>query len=132
MSMKLRESRSRSGNLNMMVCLRKVRLTEGGGGGGGGGAQTASQSRRQIKSLFVFYTEHNGDVIRCLGRAGENSRGCHRQVTRRRMASCGEALGERSEDTAELSVDTRRGKQRRSRHTCRHTTTTTQYKHFTA
>lgn len=62
--------------------------------------------------------------LRCLGREGGNSRGCRRQVTRRRTASYGEALYERSEDTAVLSVDTRRGKQHRSRHTCTHTTTT--------
>lgn len=55
--------------------------------------------------------------LRCLGREGENTRGCRRRVTRRTTASCGGALGGRSEDTAELSVDTRRGKRRRSRHT---------------
>ncbi len=57
--------------------------------------------------------------LMCLGRAGESSLGCRRQVTRRRTAACDGVLGARSEDTVELSVDTLRGTQRRSRHTCK-------------
>lgn len=57
-------------------------------------------------------------LLRCLGRAGRSSRGCRRQVTRRRTASCGGARGGRSEDTAGLSDGTRRGTRRRSHHTC--------------
>lgn len=65
-------------------------------------------------------------LLRCLGRADRSSRGCRRQVTRRRTASCGGARGGRSEDTAELSDGTRRGTRRRSRHTCAKKQDTTQ------
>lgn len=58
--------------------------------------------------------------LRCPGRAGKSTRGCRRQVTRKRTASCGGVLGEHSEGTAELSDDTLRGTRRRSRHTCEH------------
>ena len=57
--------------------------------------------------------------LRCLGTAGESTRGCRRQVTRRRTASCGGVLGERSEGRAVLSVDTRHGTRRLSRRTCK-------------
>lgn len=69
-------------------------------------------------ALFVIAPA--GICLRCLGRARGNSLGCRHQVTRRTMASCGGVPGERSEDTAVLSVDTRRGKRRRSCHTCKH------------
>lgn len=70
-------------------------------------------------ALFVMAPA--GICLRCLGRARGNSLGCRHQVTRRMMASCGGVPGERSEDTAVLSVDTRRGKRRRSCHTYKHT-----------
>lgn len=59
--------------------------------------------------------------IRCPGRARGSTQGCRRQVTRRRTVSGGGALGERSEDKAELSGDTRHGTRCRSRRTCTHT-----------
>lgn len=62
--------------------------------------------------------------LRCLGRAGKSTQGCRHRVTRKTTASCGGVLGERSEGTAELSADTRRGTRRRSCHTCKHQHTT--------
>lgn len=70
----------------------------------------------QVSVLVLFFL--SSVLLRCLGRAGRSSRGCRRQVTRRRTASCGGARGGRSEGTAELSDGTPRGTRRRSRHTC--------------